>query len=130
AVPYISVINGPLKPGKSFIIRGVVNPTNPYRMEFNFRHRYGIAFHFNPRFDKNRVVCNTWYGTWGKEEYPAGMPFKAGQPFEVYIYCTDSVYNVSVNGQQMCNYNHRFMELKNIDVLDVCGDLQVISVEV
>ncbi|XP_056613708.1 galectin-5-like [Triplophysa dalaica] len=128
AVPCITVINGPLKPGKSVIIRGVVN-TNPSRIEINFRHKSGIAFHYNPRFDQNKVVCNTWDGNWGQEEYPAGMPFRAGQPFEVYIYCSDRGFNVSVNGHQVHSYNHRFMQLHDIDVLDVRGDLQVTSVE-
>ncbi|XP_056613709.1 galectin-5-like [Triplophysa dalaica] len=128
AMPYKTIIHGPLKPGKIFIIRGVVN-TDPKRIEFNFRHRFGIAFHYNPRFDENRIVCNTWDGNWGQEEYPSCMPFKAGQPFEVKIYCTDCGYNVSVDCHQMHSYNHRFKQLYKIDVFEIRGDLQLTSVE-
>ncbi|KAA0702125.1 Galectin-5 [Triplophysa tibetana] len=128
AVPCITVINGPLKPGKIFIIRGVIS-TYPKRIQFNLRHRFGIAFHFNPRFDENRILCSTWDGNWGKEEFHGSMPFKPGQPFEVKIYCTDSGYSVSVDGHQMYTYKHRLMELYKIDVLDIRGDLQLTSVE-
>lgn len=113
AVPYRVLINDPVKPGKSFIIRGVVN-TNPNRLNirhkgkyiscylfflkivcltflsiaFNLRHRYGIAFHCNPRFAEKVVVFNTWdLGQWGEEERSAGMPFIEGQAFEVRRQC-------------------------------------------
>ncbi|KAA0702121.1 Galectin-3 [Triplophysa tibetana] len=127
AVPCITAIDGPLKPGKGFIIRGIVN-TNPTRIDINFRHKHGIAFHFNPRFTENRIVCNTCDVAWGEPEYPSAMPFKAGQPFEVYIYCTDRGFNVFVDGNQIHTYNHRFKQLNDIDVLGVRGDLQVTSV--
>ncbi|XP_065136201.1 galectin-5-like [Paramisgurnus dabryanus] len=127
-VPYRSIINGGLKPGKSFTVRGVVS-CNPHRIAFNFRHLLGIAFHYNPRFDENKVVCNSWDGQWGPEEYPAGMPFKAGQPFEIYIFCTDHSFNVCVNGVQVHSYKHRFCSLNGIDVFEVTGDVQINHVE-
>ncbi|XP_073719405.1 galectin-5-like [Misgurnus anguillicaudatus] len=127
-VQHRSIIKGGLKPGKSFTVRGVINP-NPYRIEFNLRHRFGIAFHYNPRFDQNRVVCNTWDGQWGPEEFPAGMPFKACQPFEISISCTDHSFNVCVNGQHVCSYKHRFLSLNEIDVFEVLGDLQINHVD-
>ncbi|XP_055052800.2 galectin-5-like [Misgurnus anguillicaudatus] len=125
---YKTIINGGLKPGKSVIVRGVVNP-NPYRISFNLCHTYGVAFHYNPRFDENKVVCNTWDGKWGEEEFPAEMPFKEGQPFEIYIFCTDDSFNVSVNGQHVCSYKHRFSSLNEIDVFKVFGDLQIDHVD-
>ncbi|XP_073719451.1 galectin-9 [Misgurnus anguillicaudatus] len=123
-VPYRSIINGGLKPGKSFTVRGEVN-SNPHRIEFNFRHILGVAFHYNPRFDENKVVCNTWDGKWGPEEYSPEMPFKAGQPFEIYIYCTDHSFNVFVNGVHAHSYRHRFCSLTAIDVFEVAGDLRI-----
>ncbi|XP_065136200.1 galectin-5-like [Paramisgurnus dabryanus] len=127
-VPYRSIINGGLKPGKSFTVRGMVTH-NPHRIAFNLRHSYGIAFHYNIRFDENKVVCNSWDGLWGTEEFPAGMPFKEGQAFEIYIFCTDDSFNVFVNGQHVCSFKHRFLSLNDIDVFEVTGELQIDHVD-
>ncbi|XP_065136197.1 galectin-5-like [Paramisgurnus dabryanus] len=127
-VPYRSIINGGLKPGKSFTVRGVI-PHNPHRIFFNLRHIFGIAFHYNVRFDENKVVCNSWDGQWGPEEFPEGMPFKACQPFEINISCSDLSFNVFVNGQHVCSYKHRFLPLNGIDVFEVTGDLQIDHVD-
>ncbi|XP_065136198.1 galectin-5-like [Paramisgurnus dabryanus] len=127
-VPYKSIINGGLKPGKSFTVRGEVK-CNPHRIDFNLCHRFGIAFHFKVEFDQNKLVVNTWDVQWGPEEYPAGMPFKACQPFEIYIFCTDHSFNVIVNGVQVHSYKHRFLPLNEIDVFEVLGDVQINHVD-
>nr|XP_055052799.1 galectin-5-like [Misgurnus anguillicaudatus] len=127
-LPYKSIIDGGLQPGKSFLIRGVVNP-NPYRIKFNLRHRFGIAFHYNPRFDQNKVVCNTWDCGWGEAEYSASVPFVKGQPFEVTIYCASNHFDVSVDGKHAFTYAYRFQKLNEIDVFEVLGDAQLTCVQ-
>ncbi|XP_051966575.1 galectin-9-like [Xyrauchen texanus] len=128
-IPYKSVINGGLHPGKNMVIHGVINP-NATRITFNLRHRTGIALHYNPRFDENVVVRNTHHmEKWGTEERFGGMPFKRGETFQVTISCNPHHYNVFVNGQQAHTYNHRYTKLDDIDILEVCGDLQLTSVQ-
>ncbi len=48
---------------------------------------------------------------------------------QIKISCNAEQYNVSVNGQQTHTYQHRFTNLDDIDVIEVCGGLQLFSVE-
>ncbi|KAB5550396.1 hypothetical protein PHYPO_G00053280 [Pangasianodon hypophthalmus] len=130
SVPYRTTINGGLYAGKNITIQGVVN-SQASRFEINLRHRNGIAFHYNPRFNENVVVRNTQtMGQWGTEERYGEMPFYRGQNFEVIISCNPEHYNVFVNGNQVHTYNHRFTNLWEIDALEVSGDLMLTDVNV
>ncbi|KAI5625702.1 galactoside-binding soluble lectin 9, partial [Silurus asotus] len=127
-VPFKTVINGGLYPGRNISIQGVVNPQGS-RFIINLRHRSGIAFHYNPRFDENLVVRNTLtMEQWGPEERSGGMPFYKGQNFQIIISCNPQHYNVFVNGMQVHTYSHRFTNLGEIDILEVSGDLSLIGV--
>ncbi|XP_042596002.1 galectin-8-like [Cyprinus carpio] len=118
-----------LKPGKVIVIYGIVN-SDCKRMEINLRHRYGIAFHYLCRFEEDAVVRNTWRdGAWGVEEKSQDIPFKNGEFFEIKITCNVEQYGVSVNGQQVHTYKHRFTNLDDIDVVEVCGGLELFSLE-
>ncbi|RXN25932.1 galectin-9-like isoform X1 [Labeo rohita] len=129
-VPYKTLINGGLQPGSSILIFGVPN-TDSKRIEFNLRHRYGIAFHYLCLFDENVVVRNTSEnGKWEAEERSRGVPFIKGQLFQVKISCNRGYYDVFVNGQQAHTYKHRFTKLEDIDVFEVYGQLQLIFVHV
>ncbi|KAI5625703.1 galactoside-binding soluble lectin 9 [Silurus asotus] len=124
------MINGGLQPGKCITIEGVINP-QASRFVINLRHRSGIAFHYNPRFDDNFVVRNTLtLEKWGPEERSGGMPFYKGQTFQIIISCNPYHYNVFVNGIQAHTYNHRFTNLGEIDILEVSGDLSLIGLNV
>ncbi len=48
---------------------------------------------------------------------------------QVKISCQAEQYDVSVNGQKTHTYKHRFTTLDEIDVVEVCGDLQLFSVQ-
>ncbi|XP_059390233.1 galectin-9-like isoform X1 [Carassius carassius] len=128
-IPYKTVISGGLHPGKNIVINGVINP-NASRITFNLRYRSGIAFHYNPRFDEKVVVRNTnQMENWGTEERSGGLPFQRGQPFQVTISCNPHHYNVFVNRKQAHTYKHRFTMLHDIDILEICGDLQLTLVQ-
>ena len=78
------------------------------RFSINFVTGDDIAFHFNPRFNQNEVVRNTYSnGAWGPEERHGGFPFQEGEEFEVVIVCKEDQYEVSVGGQYFISYNHR-----------------------
>ncbi|KAI2668918.1 Galectin-9 [Labeo rohita] len=122
-VPYKSIIDGGLRTGKVIIIEGVINPEG---MEIFLRHKTGIAFYYNPRFDENVVVCNSYEdGKWGEEEIDKLTPIEIGEPLQITISCSHHGYEVFVNGQQTHTYSHRFTNLEEIDVLDIRGDVQL-----
>ncbi|KAK9962299.1 hypothetical protein ABG768_007670 [Culter alburnus] len=128
-VPNKTLIKNRLQPGKDIVIYGLPNP-DCKRIEMNFRHRYGIAFHYLSYFNENEVVCNTFEnGVWGKEERSGGVPFKKDELFKVTISCDKEKYTVFVNDQQAHTYKHRFAKLEDIDVFEIYGDLQLIFVK-
>ncbi|XP_059389779.1 galectin-9-like [Carassius carassius] len=129
-VPYKTLIKGGLQAGNAILIYGVPN-TDSKRVEFNLRHRNGIAFHYLSLFDENVVVRNTSEnGKWGAEERSRDVPFIKGQLFQVKVSCSAEQYEVSVNGQQAHTYKHRFTKLEDIDVFEVYGQLNLIFVHV
>ncbi|RXN16915.1 galectin-9-like isoform X3 [Labeo rohita] len=100
------------------------------QFQINLCHILGIAFHYNPRFDENVVVRNTYQdGKWGKEELSEPMPFKGGELLMITIICGPHQYEVFVNGEKAHTYKHRFTDLKEIDVLDIRGDVQLTVVQ-
>ncbi|KAM4030338.1 galectin-8-like isoform 2-T2 [Anomaloglossus baeobatrachus] len=89
-----------------------------------------LAFHFNPRFNEGRVVCNTKEKEyWGEEEFKSEIPFQKGQSFELQILVTMCEYKVSVNGRHFLEYNHR-ISLHRVSTLAVIGDVKLTSVEI
>ncbi|KAL4657311.1 galectin-9-like [Arapaima gigas] len=130
AMPYKCIMNGGMYHGRTITIQGVAS-LGANRFSINLRFNYGIAFHFNPRFNEGTVVCNTLLKEkWGPEERSSGLPFCRGQPFTVTVVCDVTGYRVCVNGIQMFTYKHRYNALHEIDVLEVNGDLSLSSVVV
>ncbi|KAF4118163.1 hypothetical protein G5714_000214 [Onychostoma macrolepis] len=128
-MPYKSIIYGGVQPGKVIIIQGVISP-HAQRICFILRYITGIALEYSLRFDENVVVRNTYDdGTWGKEERCGCMPFKRGQPLQVIIFCTHQNFEIFSNGEKVHTYNHRYSNLEYIDVLDICGDVQLSFVQ-
>lgn len=75
------------------------------RFELNLLQGYSdtddIAFHFNPRFDSNKIVKNHRHnGQWGQEEnqpFPSYMPLIQGSPMDLQIACEANRYTVQKN---------------------------------
>ncbi|XP_062393334.1 galectin-9-like isoform X2 [Sardina pilchardus] len=129
-VPYKTVIQGGLYPGKNITIQGVPNQ-QAASFCINLRFNSGIALHFNPRFKENTVVRNSHLNNkWGAEERSGGMPFHCGQPFTVMFVCDTQCYRIIVNGVQMFTYNHRHFSHEQTDIVEISGDLSLSSVQV
>ncbi|XP_076130345.1 galectin-9-like isoform X1 [Alosa pseudoharengus] len=129
-VPYKTVIQGGLYPGKNITIQGVPNQQAD-RFCINLRFNSGIALHFNPRFKENTVVCNSHLNNkWGPEERSGGMPFHCGQQFTVMFVCDTQCYRIIVNGIQMFTYNHRHFSHEQTDIVEISGDVSLSSVQV
>lgn len=130
-VPYKSIIRGGVQPGKVIIIQGVISPQGlDNRMEIFLRHKTGIAFYYSPRFDENVIVWNSYEdGKWGEQERSELVLFKRGEPMQVTICSSRLHYRVFVNAQQAHTYNHRYMKMEEIDVLEVSGDVQLSFVQ-
>ncbi|XP_045693361.1 galectin-9-like isoform X4 [Phyllostomus hastatus] len=129
--PYFTAIHGAVYPGKSITVSGTVLPYAE-RFYINLHCRSDIAFQINSCFDTNSVVRNTRInGCWGPEEtyIPRSMPFSRGQGFMVVITCEITGYMVAVNGQHLFEYNHRLQDLRDINVLEVGGDIELTSLE-
>ncbi|XP_034148864.1 galectin-9 isoform X2 [Esox lucius] len=130
AVPYKNILAGGVYPGKNITVQGTVN-YNAERFAVNLRFNSGVALHFNPRFNDNVVVRNSFLNeSWGPEEKIGGMPFFRGQPFMLTIICDTQYYRVMVNGAQMFTYNHRHFLFQQIDILEVDGDVSLSSVQI
>lgn len=129
AVPYKTVLQGGLYPGKSITIQGIPNQQAD-KFTINLRCNDGIVLHFNPRFQENTVVRNSLLNnSWGAEERSGGMPFHCGQPFTVMFVCDVACYRIVVNGIQMFTFNHRHSNHEETDILEVIGDVSLSSVQ-
>ncbi|XP_058051949.1 galectin-9-like [Ahaetulla prasina] len=126
SVPFCSPIFGGLCEGKMILIQGCI-PFSAKRFSVNLVCVNGdIAFHFNPRFDEgNVIVCNTQEkGSWGPEERTSPMLFQRGVSFEVIINIRSCGYQVSVNGSQFINYQHR-LPMHQVQTLQIKGDVSL-----
>ncbi|XP_068124591.1 galectin-9-like [Hyperolius riggenbachi] len=133
SVPYQTPIHGGLHPNRVIVIRGAVTG-HPKRFAVNLKYHGGTAFHFNPRFDEHAIVRNSLLNSsWGSEERDlprCGMCFSPGQSFVMEIICEHHAFRVNVNGNHMCNYNHRVPHLQQIDSLTIEGDVVLQHVQV
>ncbi|XP_046533813.1 galectin-9C-like isoform X1 [Equus quagga] len=130
-MPFFTSIPGGLYPSKRIFVSGTVLPS-AQRFHINLRSGSDIAFHLNPRFDENTVVRNTHVnGSWGSEERSLcqKMPFTRSKSFSVCITCEGHCLRVVVDGQHLCDYNHRLKNLSGINNLEVAGDVQLTHVQ-
>ncbi|KAG9468227.1 hypothetical protein GDO78_023184 [Eleutherodactylus coqui] len=112
-VPFQTDIYGGLFPNKRIIIKGaVINHANRFHASLKFSG--GIAFYFNPRFDEHSIIRNSFvHNSWGREERQ--LPICG---------------IVVVNGNHLCNFNHRMPRLQQIDSLLIEGDVVLQHVQV
>ncbi|XP_062857797.1 galectin-8 [Trichomycterus rosablanca] len=129
-IPMGVTILGGLHPGEMVLIQGSV-PADADRFQVDFmcgssvKPRADIAFHFNPRFTKNQIVCNTLQREyWGREEIHYVMPLRKGAGFEIIVLVEKDMYKVAINGAHVLEYKHR-IDLAKVDTLTVSGKVQI-----
>lgn len=127
-LPYVENLPHQLDAGRAIVVEGVVLP-DALGFAINLACGAGntpdLAFHLNPRLDRNFVARNSRVkGSWGEEENAAlgGSPLKRGQPFQIIILVTATGFKVSVNEMHFCNFQFR-MPLSKVCRLEVHGDI-------
>ncbi|XP_035239585.1 uncharacterized protein LOC118208806 isoform X1 [Anguilla anguilla] len=130
-IPYVRSFPNGLKWVTGLVFLGRV-PSNISRFSFNLMcgDTKDIALHFNPRFDPDVVVFNTFRGgSWENEERPTEMPLRKGEDFEIFILIKSQGYQVIVNGQKFYVFNHR-IPLEQVTSLEIREEVTLYSVEV
>ncbi|XP_076127928.1 galectin-8 [Alosa pseudoharengus] len=129
-IPFAGTILDGLVPGEMILIQGSV-PDDSERFQVDLtcgnsiKPRADVAFHFNPRFKKTCIVCNTLkLERWGKEEILYQMPFKLGSEFEIIILVQMDSYKVAVNGAHVLQYKHR-LDLSKVDTINISGKVHM-----
>ncbi|KAG8143580.1 hypothetical protein E2320_000808 [Naja naja] len=129
ALPYYETVPGGLHPGMAVYVKGrVPKVSNRFRVDFAFAKHEGadLAFHFNPRFDLNELVIDTFEsGRWGKAERHKN-PFRKGKPFELIFIVTEAGYQILVNRDLMYVFRHRIPP-QSVHFIEVSGDLELHS---
>ncbi|XP_059574202.1 galectin-7-like [Alligator mississippiensis] len=113
-------------------IQGSV-PNDCQRFAVNFscgeEPNCNIAFHFNPRFDQNSVVFNSFQNhSWQCEQVMEGNPFKHGASFLLEFYITDQHFEVVVNKKVFGQFKHR-IPLCEVKVLEIKPEVQIQKIE-
>ncbi|XP_072288065.1 galectin-4-like [Pyxicephalus adspersus] len=128
AVPFQSAILGGITDGLKVTLQGQVH-SHAKTFAINFVcFNNDTAFHFNPRFNENVIVCNTMQGkNWGSEERKHHMPFQRNAFFDITIVVLGHAFQVTVNGQFLLEYRHR-LSYQTIQSLSVNGDVNLMCV--
>ncbi|KAF5292532.1 hypothetical protein FQR65_LT01678 [Abscondita terminalis] len=133
-VPFSGDLPNELSVGNVIIVTGFV-PRNCIRFSVNLTCGEGpdvdIAFHFNPRLDRNCVVRNCRKrGRWDQEEISSvvKMNIEREKEFEIAIFVTKEEFLVSVNGNHFCAFTFR-IPLTLCKRIEVHGLVDINNVE-
>jgi len=128
-VPHSAQLPFTLSEGKEIIVDGVAGHGDGFSINFcdgpNLSHQ--TALHFNPRLNQNEVVRTHNWGGWGQEEKQGGFPFARGAPYQVKIVVMNHAYQIYVNNNYFCDFNHRVAK-EMCRFLFVTGDTQLTRV--
>ncbi|XP_029984836.1 galectin-8 isoform X2 [Sphaeramia orbicularis] len=134
-IPFAGTILGGLSPGEMVLIQGSVPPTaDRFQVDLacgsSVSPRADVAFHFNPRFTRSSIVCNSLQKErWGREEIHHLMPFSPASDFELIILVQSDSFKVAVNGAHVLQYKHR-LDLDRVDTLLIHGKVKVQAIGV
>ncbi|CAK5085999.1 unnamed protein product [Meloidogyne enterolobii] len=125
--------NGFEPPKRIIIIGAPTNTTDRFIINLNDDGMPGktakTLFHFNPRFNEEQVVRNTWSPItgWGKEERYGGFPFKIGEPFILeFVAAPNNSIIVNVDYEPFVTFSRD--DLSKLSVLEITLAIRLFSV--
>ncbi|XP_040293760.1 galectin-9-like [Bufo bufo] len=132
-VPFGTKFPSDIKVGTVFIINGTVPPLSD-RIFMNFMcgsdKSDDITFHFNPRFDEGKLICNTKRNNaYDTNEERSPLPLKKEDAFEFRFLVEEHAYQVSLNGDHLFDYCHR-LSPDTVKTLVIMGCVLLNSVEI
>ncbi|XP_078484318.1 galectin-4-like [Ciona intestinalis] len=101
-----------------------------FKFAVNLRYGDNVGFHFNPRFDEDRIIVlnNKIDDEWQSDERKqVKFPFEYGENFTIMILCGEKKLKVFVNQKYLLDFKHR-VELYKISDINVTGAITVHSV--
>lgn len=125
----------PLEFGHIIVITGTTTP-NANRFDVNLargkKPEDHIGLHLSCRFAENFIVRNSYDGEWGDENRRENlddnadqMPIKRGDEFQIYIFVGDYGFNVAINGDPYCTFEHR-LTVEDIRSITLYYDVQTL----
>lgn len=113
-----------MKTGTACYVSGCVND-KAKQFQINLKAGQDHVLHFNPRFNEKVVVRNSSQGgDWGAEERDGDFTFKKDRTFDIILGCTDTGYDIFVDGTPFCTYTHR-VPANEINALTIDGDINI-----
>ena len=84
-----------------------MTPSGGSGMVFNIKRGDDIFLHFNPRFEDNCVVRNSYIGgSWEEEERYGEFPFRPNEHYSAAIILQEEGYEIAINGYSFASYEH------------------------
>ncbi|XP_062860528.1 uncharacterized protein lgals4 [Trichomycterus rosablanca] len=127
AIPYVGKIPIGVKQDVAIFVQGtVLANAKEFRINFQTGLSDGddIAFHLNPRMGRYTALNSFRSGGWETEESAPLKPFDAGASFNIIIAIRSNGYEVYVNYQKFCRFNHR-IPFEKVSSVGIKGDVSI-----
>ncbi|XP_039993634.1 galectin-related protein B [Xiphias gladius] len=133
---YIGEIKGGLRPSMKLVVMGIVNK-KPKSIEVTLSSKPqeedtegDVGLQLKVSFMDKAVQRNARLaGKWGPSENTLSFfPFAPGEAFKMEIVCEHQQFRILVDGQPLCGFTHRLLQLASLTALRVFGDLQLTKV--
>ncbi|XP_060754280.1 verrucotoxin subunit beta-like [Neoarius graeffei] len=122
SIPYIGTIPGGLKAEMALYFQGVVFATGKV-FNINLQIKpHDVAFHLKFSIGDSVVRNSFRNGKWENEERTSGCPVSEGSAFDIFVVTKAEGYEVYINGQWFCQFNHR-MPIERVTELHISGDI-------
>ncbi|KAL4656200.1 galectin-related protein B-like [Arapaima gigas] len=132
---YVGEIKGGLRPTMRLVVMGIFKK-QPKRMVVSLScepqddAESNVGLQVTVSFPDRAVLRNARLaGQWGVSENALSyFPFAAGEPFKMEIVCEHQQFRILVDGQPLCGFSHRLLQLTSLTTLRICGDLHLTKV--
>ncbi|XP_069494826.1 galectin-related protein-like isoform X2 [Ambystoma mexicanum] len=131
---YVGEITGGMKPSMKLTIMGVLS-SSPSSLTVSLLcspvdPKADIALLLTINFQERSVTRNARIAEeWGQEEKNIQyFPFTPGENFKMEIVCEHQRIRVLVDGNQLCDFNHRVQQIKTVTAMKITGDARLTKV--